>query len=51
MPMDRSFVALNHAATERMRALAERLSDAQLQHPVGQHWTDRKSTRLNSSHG
>ena len=39
MPMDRSFVALNYAATERMRLLAEHLSDAQLQHPVGQHWT------------
>ena len=39
MPMDRSFVALNRAATERMRALAARLTDAQLQHPVGEHWT------------
>ena len=39
MPMDRSFVALNYAATERMRLLAEHLSDAQLQQPVGQHWT------------
>jgi len=39
MAVNRSFVQLNHAATERMRALAARLSDAELQHPVGQHWT------------
>jgi hypothetical protein len=37
--MDRSFVDLNRASTERMRALAARLSDDELQHPVGQHWT------------
>ena len=39
MTLDRSFVELNHAATERLRALAARLSDEELQHPVGQHWT------------
>jgi hypothetical protein len=39
MPVDRSFLELNRAATARMRALAERLTDEQLQHPVGQHWT------------
>ncbi len=39
MTLDRSFVELNRASTERMRALAARLSDEELQHPVGQHWT------------
>ena len=37
--MDRSFVDLNRASTQRMRALAARLSDDELQHPVGQYWT------------
>ena len=39
MSMDRSFVALNRKATERMRTLASRLSDEQLLTPVGEHWT------------
>ena len=39
MTMDRSFVELNRASTQRIRALAARLSDQELQHPVGQHWT------------
>jgi hypothetical protein len=39
MTLDRSFVELNRASTERIRALAARLSDAELQHPVGEHWT------------
>src|SRR5262249_13459382 len=39
MAVDRSFVELNRAARERMRALAERLSDDELRRPVGQHWT------------
>jgi hypothetical protein len=39
MPLDRSFVELNRASTNRMRALATRLTDAELQHPVGEHWT------------
>ena len=39
MTLDRSFVELNRASTERIRALAARLNDAELQHPVGEHWT------------
>ncbi|MFN8594729.1 MAG: maleylpyruvate isomerase N-terminal domain-containing protein [Anaerolineae bacterium] len=39
MSVDRSFVELNRAATGRMRALAARLTDADLRHPVGEHWT------------
>ena len=39
MSIDRSFVELNRAATDRMRTLAARLSDEELQHPVGKHWT------------
>jgi hypothetical protein len=39
MSIDRSFVELNRAATDRMRTLAARLSDEELQHPVGAHWT------------
>ena len=39
MALDRSFVERNRASTERIRALAARLSDEELQHPVGEHWT------------
>ena len=39
MTLDRSFFERNRASTERMRALAARLTDEELQHPVGQHWT------------
>lgn len=39
MSIDRSFVDLNRASAHRLRALAERLSDEELQHPVGEHWT------------
>ena len=39
MTLDRSFVERNRASTERMRALAARLTDEELQHPVGEHWT------------
>src|SRR5512136_1138748 len=39
MTMDRSFVELNHASIRRIRELAARLSDDELQHPVGEHWT------------
>ncbi len=39
MPVDRSFTELNRAATHRLRALAGRLNDAELQTPVGEHWT------------
>jgi hypothetical protein len=38
MAMDRSFVELNRASTGRMRAMAA-LSDEDLRHPVGEHWT------------
>ena len=37
--MDRSFVELNRASSDRMRQLAARLSDKELMHPVGEHWT------------
>ena len=39
MTPDRSFVELNRASTERICALAARLSDADLARPVGEHWT------------
>lgn len=39
MTLDRSFVERNRASTERIRALAARLSDEELQHRVGEHWT------------
>jgi hypothetical protein len=39
MPFDRSFVELNRASTGRIRALTARLSDEEMQRPVGQHWT------------
>jgi hypothetical protein len=39
MPLDRSFVERNRASTQRMRALVARLTDAELNHPVGEHWT------------
>ncbi len=39
MATDRSFVEFNRASTDRMRALAERLSDEELQQPVGKQWT------------
>ena len=39
MTLDRSYIELNRASTNRMRDLAARLSDAEMQHPVGQHWT------------
>jgi hypothetical protein len=39
MAFDRSFVERNCASTTRIRELAERLSDEELQHPVGEHWT------------
>ena len=37
--MDRSFIERNRASTERIRALAARLGDEELQHKVGEHWT------------
>jgi hypothetical protein len=37
--MDRSFIEQNRASTERIRKLVSKLSDKELQHPVGEHWT------------
>jgi hypothetical protein len=39
MPLDQSFVQLNRASTERIRRLVERLSEKEMQRPVGEHWT------------
>jgi hypothetical protein len=39
MTLDRSYVERNRASTERIRALAARLSDAEMQQKVGEHWT------------
>jgi hypothetical protein len=37
--MERSFIELNRASRERIRALAARLTDGQMQTRVGEHWT------------
>ena len=39
MAMDRSYIEQNRASTERIRRLVSKLSDKQLQHPIGEHWT------------
>lgn len=39
MTLDQSYIQRNRASTERMRSLAASLSDEQMQHPVGEHWT------------
>ena len=39
MTLDRSFIERNRASTERMRALAARLTDEEMQIRVGPHWT------------
>lgn len=39
MTLDLSFMELNRASTERIRAMAARLSDEEMMHPVGNHWT------------
>jgi hypothetical protein len=39
MTIDRSFVDLNRASTGRIRTLAARLSDEEMQTRVGEHWT------------
>ena len=39
MPMDRPYIELNRASTERIRALAARLTDEEMQTKVGEHWT------------
>jgi hypothetical protein len=39
MTLDQSFIDHNRASTNRIRTLAARLTDAEMQHPVGEHWT------------
>lgn len=39
MPLDQAYVEQNRASTERIRALAARLSDDEMQTKVGEHWT------------
>jgi hypothetical protein len=39
MTLDQSFIELNRVSTNRIRDRAARLSDAETQHPVGEHWT------------
>jgi hypothetical protein len=39
MVLEQSFIELNRASTNRIRALATRLSDEEMQHRVGKHWT------------
>src|SRR5262245_16922200 len=39
MSLDRSFIERNRASTDRIRTLAAGLTDEQMQHPVGEHWT------------
>ena len=39
MGINRTFVQLNRASTDRIRAMAARLSDEQLLTPIGHHWT------------
>ena len=39
MTQDRSFIERNRASTARIRALVARLTDTEMQHPVGEHWT------------
>ncbi len=39
MTLDRSFVERNRASTDRIRTLAASLTDEEMQHPVGEHWT------------
>ena len=39
MPVDPETFAANRAATERIRSIADHLTDADLTTPVGEHWT------------
>src|SRR5215468_5563156 len=39
MTLDRSFVERNRASRDRIGTLVAGLSDAEMQHPVGEHWT------------
>ena len=39
MSLDRSYIEENHQSTQRIRDLVARLSEAEMQHPVGPDWT------------
>lgn len=39
MTLDRSFIELNRASTERIRKLAASLTNEEMQAKVGEHWT------------
>jgi hypothetical protein len=39
MALDQLFIERNRASTERMRTLAATLTDEEMLHPVGEHWT------------
>src|SRR3972149_5798802 len=39
MTLDRTFIELNRASTERIRTLAASLTDEEMQTRVGEHWT------------
>ncbi len=39
MAVDQSYIERNRASTDRIRQLAARLSDEEMLHPVGEHWT------------
>ncbi len=39
MALDKSYTEQNRASTRRIRSLAERLTDEELQQPVGEGWT------------
>ena len=39
MAIEQSFIERNRASTERIRTLAASLTDAEMQQPVGEHWT------------
>jgi len=39
MTLDQSYIEQNRASTERIRVLAGRLSDDEMQTKVGEHWT------------
>ena len=39
MTLDQSFIERNRTSTNRIRTLAANLTDEELQHPVGEHWT------------
>jgi len=39
MVLDRTFVEQNRASTHRIHELVANLSDIEMRHPVGEHWT------------